>query len=500
MQERKKLNFPKNFLWGGAIADFQAEGGYYESGRGLVTLDFVTQGSKDTPRKITYCLADGTKGTANFRSPLPDGARGYLDPEYYYPSLHAVDFYSNYKEDIRLLGEMGCTAFRFSICWTRIFPTGMEQEPVEAGLQFYENIVDECRKYHMEPVITICHDEIPAYLADHYGGWLNRITIDCYLRLCKALFCRLKGKVKYWLTFNEINTLNGYISLGCTQRDDNSRFIGAHHMFLASAKAVNLCHSIDPDSMVGAMFASSPCYPRTCKPEDVFMQMQLRRRTFYFSDVMMRGYYPGYAKTFLELKNVSLPIEPGDEEILRNGTLDYYAFSCYRSTTVNVDTKLVHPGAEVLSMDKNPYLPSTSWGWPLDPMSLRYVLNEVYDRYQKPVFVVENGMGEIDVPDENGFVDDEYRIRYLADHFKELRKAICLDKVDVIGYTMWGCIDLVSLGTGEMKKRYGWIYVDMDDQGRGSKKRIPKKSYYWMKEFLATGGENLPQDQDRIII
>lgn len=498
---KMKLEFPKDFLWGGGIADFQAEGGYEESGRGLTTLDFVTQGSATEPRKITYMMPDGSKHVQNARGlPMPEHARGYLDPNYYYPSLHAVDFYHHYKEDIRLFAEMGMRIFRFSICWTRIFPTGMEEAPNEAGLDFYESIVDECRKYGIEPLITICHDEIPAYLADHYQGWLSRTTIECYLKLCKALFTRLGSKVKYWTTFNEINSLNGYISLGCTRYDDYSRYVGAHHMFLASALAVKMCHEMYPGSMLGAMYAASPCYPLTCKPEDVFMQMQVRRRTFYFSDVMMRGYYPGYARTILESKGVELPIQPGDEQILREGTLDYFAFSCYRSTTVNVNTVFPVKGLEIMSMDSNPYLKNTAWGWPKDPMSLRYVLNEVYDRYQKPILIAENGLGEIDRPDENGYVDDEYRIQYLKEHFKEIRKAICLDHVEVLGYTMWGCIDLVSLGTGEMKKRYGWIYVDMDDLGNGSKKRVPKKSYYWMKEFLETNGANLEQDDDPLII
>lgn len=497
----RKLEFPKTFLWGGGLADFQAEGGYEESGRGLTTLDFVTSGNIDQPRRLTYILPDGTKGVQPARGrALPKGARGYIDPDYYYPSLHAVDFAFHYKEDIKMLAEMGSSVFRFSICWTRLFPKGIEDEPLEAGLKFYENIIDECLKYNVEPLVTICHDEIPAYLADEYSGWLNRKTIDCYLKLCKALFKRFKGKVKYWITFNEINSLNGYMALGCTQYDDYSRFVGAHHMFLASALAVKMGHEIMDDVMFGAMYASSPCYPLTCKPEDVFMQMQVRRRTWYFADVMMRGYYPGYAQTILEEKGVTLPIEDGDEEILREGTLDFYSFSCYRSTTVNVYSEFPIKGCDIMSMDTNPYLPTTAWGWPLDPMSLRYILNEVYDRYQKPVFIAENGLGEIDQADADGYVEDDYRIQYLKDHFKEIRKAICLDHVEVLGYTMWGCIDLVSLGTGEMKKRYGWIYVDMDDEGNGTKKRIPKKSYYWMQEFLTTNGANLEQDEEPLII
>lgn len=497
----RSFMFPDGFLWGGGLADFQAEGGYEESGRGLTTLDFVTRGSKDEPRKITYVLPDGTTGIQPARGrAMPDGARGYLDPNQYYPSLHGVDFAARYKDDLRMLAEMGSSVFRFSICWTRIFPTGLEDEPCERGLAFYEDIVDTCLAYGIEPFVTICHDEIPAAIADAWGGWLDRRTIGCYLKLCRALFERLGEKVKYWLTFNEINSLNGYMSLGCTRYDDYSRYVGAHHMFLASARAVQMGRELCPGAMFGAMYASSPCYPATCKPEDVFMQLQTRRRTWYFADVMMRGYYPGYAKTILDVAGVELPIEPDDAETLAAGTLDFYAFSCYRSTTVNVDTVFPIKGLEIMSHDSNPYLPNTNWGWPIDPMSLRYVLNEVYDRYQKPIFIAENGMGEVDVPDADGYVEDDYRIEYLKDHFKEISRACELDGVDVIGYTMWGCIDLVSLGTGEMKKRYGWIYVDMDDEGAGTLKRVPKKSYYWMQEFLTKGPEVLGSDEEPLIL
>ena len=480
--------FPKCMLWGGASADFQYEGGFGLDGRGLLTCDFVTDGSRDRHRMLTYILEDGTTGAVPHRESMPKGAKGYIDPNQYYPSHQAVDFYHHYKEDIKLYADMGMTTMRFSICWTRIFPKGDELEPNEAGLKFYESVVDECLKYGIEPLITICHDEIPAALADKYEGWTNRILIDCYLRLCKALFERLKGKVKYWLTFNEINILVGYSSIGSTKADKQTTLQAIHHMFVASAKAVKMAHEMMPGCLVGAMYASSPCYPATCHPEDVWAWMSTRRNLFYYSDVMMRGYYPSFASSIWEKHGVTLNMTEEDLQILKEGTLDFYSFSHYRSTTVGKDTVIADSG---MSMQQNPYLESTPWGWPIDPLSLRYLLNEIYDRYQKPLFIVENGLGFIDEVDENHFVNDTKRIEYLNNHFKEIQKAVEIDKVPVLGYTMWGAIDLVSLSTGEMAKRYGFIYVDMDDKGNGSKKRYPKASYYWMKEFLETEGKNL---------
>ncbi len=483
------MNFPQDMLWGSASADFQYEGGYGEGGRGIVTHDFVTDGTLDRPRMMTYIMPDGTTGETPMRTTMPKGAKGVIRPDRYYPSHQAVDFYHRYKEDIALLAEMGLNCMRFSICWTRIFPTGDEEAPNEAGLSFYENIVDECLKYNIQPIITICHDEVPAHLADTYEGWLSRHTIDCYLKLCKALFSRLGGKVKYWITFNEINVLRGYSHLGVTSVEDKVSFQCFHHMFVASAKAIEMGHQMMPGSMFGTMFALSPCYPLTCKPEDVWAQMTVRRRSLFFSDVMTRGYYPSYQDQYFEEHDVHIQKEPGDDEIIRAHTLDFVSFSCYRSNTVSAETKLTCG----LSFDQNPYLTSTPWGWPVDPSSLRYLCNELWDRYQKPLMIVENGMGTVDQVGENCYVEDNDRIQYLKDHFKEIRKTLEIDHVPVLAYTMWGGVDLVSLSTGEMKKRYGWIYVDMDDKGNGSKDRYRKKSFSWMREFMETNGANLDE-------
>lgn len=487
------MKVPKTFLWGGATADFQFEGGIEEGGRGLSTHDFETDGSAANPRCTTCRMPDGS--IARFRSSffdpesLPDGAVPCLDENSYYPSHRAVDFYHHWKEDLKLLADMGCNVYRFSICWSRIFPTGDEETPNEAGLQFYDQIIDEMLRLGMEPLITIHHDELPAYLAEHYDGWSSRHTIDCYLRYCRVLFERYGKKCRYWLTFNEINAVRGFAACGTHKCDNQTHYNAVHNMFLASAKAVKLGHEMMPGSMFGAMYASSAIYSATCKPEDVFCHMQQRRETLFFIDTMARGYYPSYSAGLLRRRGVTLHMEPGDDAILREGALDFISFSYYRSNVISVETKV-----NVISGDPNPYLESTPWGWPVDPIGLRYVLNEFYDRYQKPLFIVENGLGAVDELEPDGSIRDNYRIRYLRDHLREMMKAMNEDGVELLGYTMWAPIDLVSLSTGEMKKRYGWIYVDMDDKGNGTLERKKKKSYDWMSEVIATQGESLWMD------
>lgn len=484
------MKVPKTFLWGGAVADFQCEGGYQEGGRGLSTHDFETDGSVQHPRCVTYRLPDGTLGTAAsaFIAPgtIPKGAVPCISPDYYYPSHHAVDFYHHYKEDIALMAGMGFNVFRFSICWSRIFPTGDELEPNEAGLQFYSDLISELEKHGMEPLITIHHDELPVYLAEHYDGWASRHTIDCYLRYCKVLFERFGKRCRYWLTFNEINAVRGFVSCGTYESDNQTHYNAVHNMFLASAQAVKMGHTMMPGSQFGAMYALSEIYPATCRPEDVFRHMQCRRESLFFIDVMARGYYPSYTRDLLGRRGVTLHTQPGDDKILAEGTLDFISFSYYRSCTVSTSSKF-----NVLGGDLNPYLESTPWGWPIDPLGLRYCMNEIYDRYQKPIFIVENGLGAIDKVEPDGSIQDTYRIGYLHNHLRAMMEAMLIDGVPCLGYTMWGPMDLVSLSTGEMKKRYGFIYVDMDDKGNGSCARRKKLSYDWMKEVIATGGASL---------
>lgn len=484
---------PKGFLWGGATADFQYEGGFDEGGRGLLSHDYETDGSQENPRHHTMQMPDGSiinpRSSFFYADPVPKEAQPVFLEDEYYPSHRAVDFYHHYKEDIALMAGMGFNVFRFSICWSRIFPTGEEETPNEEGLAFYDDVINEMAKYGMEPLITICHDELPMHLALKYDGWSSRHVIDCYVKYCKTLFERYGNRCRYWLTFNEINAVRGFGPCGTRQSEGQDRYQAAHHMFVASARAVKLGHEMMPNSQFGAMYAMSELYPATCKPEDVFHRLQERRENWYFIDIMGRGYYPRYVKEIWRRRGVKeIVFAEGDEEILREGQLDFISFSYYRSNITKAGDDWFNVGGST-----NPYLKETPWGWPVDPLGLRHVMNEIYDRIQKPIFIVENGMGAIDELDENGIVQDDYRIDYLRDHLQAMADAIIIDGVECLGYTMWGPVDLVSLSTGEMKKRYGFIYVDMDDKGNGSLKRTPKKSYAWMKEIIASNGAKLSE-------
>ncbi|BDR56946.1 glycoside hydrolase family 1 protein [Xylocopilactobacillus apis] len=482
----KKL--PKDFMWGGATADFQYEGGFNEGGRGLLSHDYETNGSIEHPRHHTMKMPDGS--LINPRSSfidaedVPDEAMPIFIDDQYYPSHQAVDFFHRYKEDIKLMAGMGFNVFRFSICWSRIFPTGEEEKPNEEGLKFYDDVIDELAKYKMQPLITICHDELPMELVLKYNGWASRKVIDYYVKYAETLFERYGDRCKYWLTFNEINAIRGFGPTGVRKSNGQDRYQAAHNMFVASAKAVQLGHKMMKDSQFGAMYAMSEIYPATCKPEDMFFHLQEHRENWYFIDIMGRGYYPNYAPEVWSHHNVkNIEMAPNDKKDLMDGQLDFISFSYYRSNTVKDGDKWFNVGGST-----NPYLKETPWGWPVDPLGLRYCMNEIYDRIQKPIFIVENGMGAIDQPDDNLYVCDDYRIDYLKEHLSAMADAINIDHVPCLGYTMWGPIDLVSLSTGEMKKRYGLVYVDMDDLGNGTLKRVPKKSYNWMKRVIETNG------------
>lgn len=502
--------FPNDFLWGGATAANQYEGGYSEGGRGLAISDFITAGNSKRSRRIFYEDSDGKSGTLTLGESIPDGACPVLNPDQYYPSHQATDFYHHYQEDIALLAEMGFKCFRLSISWTRIFPNGDESIPNEEGLIFYDKVFDECLKYGIEPVVTILHFDMPLHLAKVYGGWSNRKLIYFYLHYCKTLFKRYQNKVKYWITINEINVLGGYWTLGTRveQRKESTlsepvtpsnnylpeeaaiKYQALHHLMVASSLANREGHNINPQFKIGCMLALSGIYPLTCHPDDVLGAYQFRRRALLFSDVMMRGYYPAYAQSIFDEYGFVLQQNPEDAELLKAYPSDFLAFSYYRTTTFdrNAKAKTTTGGQQGVS---NPYLKETPWGWPIDATGFRYVLNELWDRYQKPLFCVENGMGNDDLPDADGSIQDDYRINYLKKHIEAMKAAVIIDGVELMGYTPWGCIDLVSAGTGEMKKRYGFVYVDMNDSGEGSLKRVRKKSFWWYKNVIKSNGEHL---------
>ncbi len=492
------MGFPKDFLWGGATAANQYEGGYLSGGKGLATADVITGGDMNTPRKITIKLADGTKTTVNRNGgEVPAGAKAYVDENIYYPSHVATDFYNHWKEDIGLFAEMGFKCFRMSINWSRIYPNGDDKEPNEEGLKFYENIFDECKKYSIEPVVTMNHFDIPLHLADEYDGWADRRVIDFFLTFSETIFTRYKDKVKYWMTFNEINFCSDFGNIGITEAISNpqKQAQAIHHLFIASAKAVILGHKINPDFKIGMMVAYILTYPYSCNPDDVQAEMDFAKGfKNFFTDVQCRGYYPSYKLKEYERKGIVIQKEKDDDEILKAGTVDYIGFSYYNSAVVQADPNGEKTGGNQMGGVKNPYVTESEWGWPIDPKGIRIALNQLWDKYQLPLMIVENGLGARDTVEEDGSINDDYRIDYMAKHIAEMKKAIDIDGVNLWGYTPWGCIDLFSEGTGEMRKRYGFIYVDMDDEGKGTLKRSKKKSFNWYKKVIATNGEDLSND------
>lgn len=466
---------PENFLWGGAAAANQLEGGWNKGGKGVSVSDVMTAGAHGVERNITDGIIEGV----------------------YYPNHDASDFYSRYKEDIALLHEMNFKCFRTSIAWTRIFPNGDEETPNEAGLEFYDDVFDTCLQYGIEPVITISHFEMPYHLVTEYGGWRNRKLIDFFLNYCKVIFTRYKDKVKYWLTFNEINMIvrkpwkPGGIKIKEDENKNQVQYQAAHYMLVASAEAVKLGKQINSNFVIGGMFLHPTSYAATCDPKDVLAHVKKLQLAYMFLDVMVRGKYPNSYYKFLEQNQISIEMLPEDNEILKDGVIDYIGFSYYSSSIAIAEPKdedLSH-GNEI-SGYKNPLLPSSQWGWQIDPVGLRITLNWLYDRYQIPLFIVENGLGAEDIV-EDGHIHDSYRIDYFRRHIEEIKKAVLEDGVDLMGYTPWGCIDLVSAGTGEMKKRYGFIYVDKDDLGNGTFRRIKKDSFYWYKKVIESNGEDL---------
>ena len=474
----------KDFLWGGATAANQCEGAWDRDGKGISVADICTGGKFGQSKRITPVLEAGT----------------------FYPSHEAIRHYDRFREDIALFAEMGFKCYRFSIAWTRIFPNGDEAEPNEAGLRHYEEVIDECLKYGIEPLITISHYEVPFGLTKKCNAWVSREMIDYFLNYCRALFTRYKGKVKYWLTFNEINSASEPMGALLNQGILNDlehptefmkqpdipqqRYQGLHHMLVASALAVKMAHEIDPNYRVGNMMIYSASYPLTCDPDDVLAcQAYNRRYNYYCTDVQARGAYPAYAKRMLEGLGVKLEVQPEDAEILKNGTVDFITFSYYMSSCQTAKDMKGGEG-NILGGVPNPNLPASDWGWQIDPKGLRYALNDLYDRYGLPLMVVENGLGAKDEIEADGSINDDYRIDYLRQHIEQMKEAV-EDGVDLMGYTPWGCIDLVSASTGEYAKRYGMIYVRRYDDGTGDFARLKKKSFYWYQKVIATNGEDL---------
>ena len=476
--------FPQNFLWGGATAANQYEGAYNLDGKGLSVQDVTPKGGVPaTPGDCNPLITE---------EPTTDNLK-----------LKGIDFYHRYKEDIALFAEMGFKVYRTSIAWSRIFPNGDELEPNEAGLQFYDNLFDELAKYGIEPLITLSHYETPLHLARQYNGWANRDLIGFYEHYVRTVFTRYKDKVKYWLTFNEINSvlhapfMSGGIATPFDELSKQDLYQAVHHELVASALATKIGHEINPDFKIGCMVLAMPAYPMTPKPEDVLAAREFENQNYLFSDIHARGKYPAYINRFFKENGIEIQFAPGDKELLAENTVDFISFSYYMSVVAAHDPENYSSGrGNLLGCIMNPHLASSEWGWQIDPVGLRLVLNSFYDRYQLPLFIVENGLGAKDVLVDGPTgptVADDYRIDYLKQHLQQVGEAL-EDGVELLGYTTWGCIDLVSASTAELSKRYGFIYVDRNDDGSGTLARYKKKSFDWYREVIASNGESLYRD------
>lgn len=468
--------FKDDFLWGGAVAAHQIEGGWDQGGKGVSIADVMTAGGNGIPREITEGV-------------LPDN---------YYPNHEAIDFYYRYQEDVALLAELGISCFRTSIAWSRIYPKGDELEPNEEGLTFYDDLFDELLAHGIEPVITLSHFEMPYHLYEAYGGFKNKQLIDFFVRYAETVMTRYKDKVNYWMTFNEINNqadgqhdlhvwTNSAVRFEPGDNHEEIVYQAGLNELIASAKVVALGRRINPDFQIGCMMAYVPVYPYSCKPEDMMASIKVMDRRFFYSDVHARGELPNYMLTYWQDKQFQIDYTSEELEALKAGTVDYIGFSYYMSTVTTTQAEVDgYPIADFpdAKITGNPFVKASDWGWQIDPVGLRYTLNLVYERYNLPLFIVENGFGAYDKLEEDGTINDSYRIDYLSQHIEQMALAVAKDGVELMGYTPWGIIDIVSFGSGEMEKRYGLIHVDKDNQGQGTLTRRKKQSFYWYQQLI----------------
>ena len=479
--------FPDNFLWGGATSSCQIEGAYDIGERGLSHLDWIRRIPKKDDEKIF---------PINVTWDMYEDHKAH-EKEYNFAFRRGSDFYHHYKEDIALLGEMGFKTFRMSIAWERLFPTGLEKVPCDDGVKFYHNVFRECHKYGIEPLVTMIHYDIPAYITENYNGWESAKTIDYFLNYSKFIIDEYKDEVKYWITFNEINMvmnspyLGGGMFVEKSKKDRESCIHQAlHHQFIASALTVKYFHEHAKGDLIGNMIARVQNYPFTCNPNDVLAQQQQNRFNYFPTDVQVKGYYPLNILNYYKDNNIKIDWYPDYQKILKDGTVDFTSISYYHTAVISSEEDKKEPIGAFIRNLENPYLTKTDWGWNIDPIGLRITLNDMTDRYGKPIFIVENGLGAHDILTDDKKIHDDYRIAYLKAHIKAIKDAI-KDGAQVLGYTPWGCIDLVSCGDCQMTKRYGFIYVDANDQGEGTYNRYKKDSFYWYKKVIESNGEDL---------
>ncbi|WP_181891099.1 glycoside hydrolase family 1 protein [Bacillus altitudinis] len=487
MKELKK-GFSDDFLWGGATAANQIEGAYLEGGKGLSTSDFAAYKDPYEKGKVNNFTFDVSSAELTRYKEQPD--------EFDFPKRRGIDFYHRYEEDIALFAEMGFKVFRLSISWARIFPTGLEDKPNEEGLAFYDNVFDECAKYGIEPLVTMSHYEMPITLTEKYNGWMSRELVPLFEKYARAILERYKNKVKYWITFNEMNMNLNSLYTGAGILEDlvdhklQAAYQASHHQFIASALTVKAAKEIIPNVQIGCMINQIEAYAKTTKPEDQLQAVKSNQLNMFYPDVQARGEYPTYMVKYFADNDIKLDIEEQDEQILKEGIVDFVAISYYMSHVAEAREDAAELAGTFDSPIKNEHLELSQWDWPIDPMGLRISLIKLYDRYQKPLFVCENGLGARDTLTPDKEIHDDYRIDYLKQHIEQMKEAV-KEGVDLMGYTPWGCIDLISCGTSQMSKRYGLIYVDQDDRGNGTLNRYKKDSFYWYKKVIATNGEDL---------
>ncbi|WP_342490578.1 glycoside hydrolase family 1 protein [Bacillus sp. FSL L8-0167] len=487
MKELKK-GFSDNFLWGGATAANQIEGAYLEGGKGLSTSDFAAYKDPYAKGKVNNFTFDVSSAELNKYKENPDA--------FDFPKRRGIDFYHRYEEDIALFAEMGFKVFRLSISWARIFPTDLEDKPNEEGLAFYDKVFDECAKYGIEPLVTMSHYEMPITLTEKYNGWMSRELVPLFEKYARAILERYKNKVKYWITFNEMNMNLNSLYTGAGILEDlvdhklQAAYQASHHQFVASALTVKAAKEIIPDVQIGCMINQIEAYAKTTKPEDQLQAVKSNQLNMFYPDVQARGEYPTYMVKYFADNQIKLDIKEQDEQILKEGTVDFVAISYYMSHVAEAREDAAELAGTFDSPIKNEHLELSQWDWPIDPMGLRISLIKLYDRYQKPLFVCENGLGARDTLTQDGKVHDDYRIDYLKKHIEQMKEAV-KEGVDLMGYTPWGCIDLISCGTSQMTKRYGLIYVDQDDLGNGTLNRYRKDSFFWYKNVIASNGEDL---------
>lgn len=489
------MSFPSNFLWGGDISANQAEGGWNEGGKSPNMTDYQLGATVDTPRMATYQMSGGSYGKtvgAFDNVNLPEGAKLACIPGEFYPNHKATDFYHHYKEDIALFGEMGFKAFNLTLSWARIYPYGIEKGVNHEGVDFYHNVFQECLKYGIEPIVHLYKYDMPAFYVTEMNGWLNRKLIDEFYQFSTFAINEYKDEVTYWSTFNEINAALFTIIDESNQLEVQNAYTRLHHQLVASAKVVKYVHDHYPEKKIGCMTAGLFTHPYTCDPKDQQLSQKVMQDRFYYvSDTFVRGHYPSYAKRLWKENGVTIEITEEDTRDLENGKVDFFEFSYYFTNLVTIhDEETETIGGNLIGGVKNPYLKVSDWGWAIDPEGLKFFLHEIYDRYQIPLLNCENGLGAFDTLEEDGRVHDPYRIEYHRAHIQAMSEAID-EGVDLIGYTTWGCLDLVSASTGEIRKRYGFVYVDVDDQGNGTYKRYKKDSFEWYKKCIQSNGEDL---------